>query len=152
MFITVLTVLLLAKFGVSTPYTNCGSKLGLLKSAKIFDCDDNQEHGCYVKTGTKQNVEISFKLYDPIKELTSVVLGTVYTIADSITAPLPMENNNACKDSGLSCPLDKNKPYTYKTTIEIPRNTYQTLLKLEWKLKDESNTTAICVSLKANLT
>lgn len=52
---------------------------------------------------------------DKLDKVKSVVHGVILGIP--IEFPLP--NPDACKDSGLTCPLEKDKNYEYLTTLPI---------------------------------
>lgn len=52
---------------------------------------------------------------DDVPEVTTVVHG----IISGIKMPFPLKNPDACVDSGLVCPLQKNVNYEYMQTLPV---------------------------------
>lgn len=50
--------------------------------------------------------------------MTTVVHGIIM----GVEMPFPLTNPNACVDSGLACPLEKEKSYEYAQTLPVLRS------------------------------
>lgn len=53
-----------------------------------------------------------------VPEVTTVVHGIIM----GVEMPFPLTNPNACVDSGLACPLEKEKSYEYAQTLPVLRS------------------------------
>jgi len=54
-----------------------------------------------------------------LDEDTPGATAVVHGIIAGVPVPFPIPNPDACKDSGLTCPLNNGKQYTYATNIFI---------------------------------
>lgn len=52
---------------------------------------------------------------DNVPDVTTIVHGIIM----GVEMPFPLTNPNACKDSGIVCPLEKDKNYAYKQTLPV---------------------------------
>lgn len=52
---------------------------------------------------------------DSVPEVSTVVHGIIM----GVEMPFPLANPDACVDSGLSCPLEKDKSYEYLQTLPV---------------------------------
>lgn len=52
---------------------------------------------------------------DSVPEVTTIVHGIIM----GVEMPFPLSNPNACIDSGIVCPLEKDKIYAYKQTLPV---------------------------------
>lgn len=53
-----------------------------------------------------------------IQNVTTVVHGVIL----GVEMPFPLQNPNACLDSGLTCPLEKSKEFEYVQTLPVLRS------------------------------
>ena len=78
----------------------------------IEPCTNPKE--CELKKGGTSSVTIKFASTSPSKTLTSSVWARV-----GAWFPYPMPKSNACKYSGVPCPLKPNEEVTYNYKMEI---------------------------------
>lgn len=61
------------------------------------------------------NIECKNFADSAAKNLTVSVTG----IVNNVPVPFPLPSNNACFDSGLTCPLIPGQEYTYKLRVPV---------------------------------
>lgn len=52
---------------------------------------------------------------EAVKSATAVVHGIVF----GVPMPFPLDNPDACKNSGMTCPLGPGKQYTYTNNVYV---------------------------------
>lgn len=52
---------------------------------------------------------------DSVAKVTTIVHGIIL----GVEMPFPLPNPDGCVDSGLSCPLEKDKQYAYVATLPV---------------------------------
>ena len=62
---------------------------------------------------------------EQVEKATAVVHGVI----KGIPIPFPLDNPNACENSGLVCPLKPNKADSYTTVLQI-KSMYPSVSKL----------------------
>lgn len=55
---------------------------------------------------------------DNIEQVTTVVHGVIL----GVEMPFPLQNPDACKDSGVTCPLKNGENYEYVQTLPVLRS------------------------------
>lgn len=106
---------------------------------------------------------------DKVERVKSIVHGVILGIP--IAFPLP--NPDACVDSGLTCPLEKDKEYEYLTTlpvlgsypkvgeysffvfVQIQSRSLISFLQLKvlvrWELQNENGEDVVCIEVPARI-
>ncbi|KAK3732027.1 hypothetical protein QZH41_019121, partial [Actinostola sp. cb2023] len=73
------------------------------------------EQPCQLKRGTKVNVKATFIPHENVTDGESSVHGKVM----GFWVPFPLPNPQACKDSGIKCPMVAGETYTYSADLDI---------------------------------
>lgn len=120
-----------------------GSKIGRFSNVSVSDCDMTKS-SCVLHRNTNATIGVNFNLGMPLsntnnsskwkvdlcfiiiylRHLVGVnevdkVQSLVHGVILGIPIPFPLPNPDACKDSGLTCPLEKDKNYEYVTTLPV---------------------------------
>lgn len=67
--------------------------------------------------------------------------------------PFPIENSNACKDSGLTCPIKSGQDNNFNLKIKVKDSFPAINVGVKVELKDEkSNKNIVCFTFNAKLT
>ncbi|XP_067682438.1 NPC intracellular cholesterol transporter 2 homolog a-like [Haliotis asinina] len=101
----------------------------------------------YLKRGTSVAFDVSFKTNVDVTSATAVVHGEIA----GVDVPFPLDNPNACKDCGLTCPLKTGIGYKYAAVIPV-KSMYPTVrLVVKWQLNDDKGNKVWCVELPADI-
>ncbi|ESN98367.1 hypothetical protein HELRODRAFT_84805, partial [Helobdella robusta] len=102
---------------------------------------------CILTRGHNASFEIDFIPSETVSSATAVVHG----IIDHIPVPFGIDNPNACVKSGLTCPLEAGKFYTYTTTLFIKEQYPALRLIVKWELQDSAKKDILCILLGAEI-
>ncbi|CAD5118767.1 DgyrCDS7443 [Dimorphilus gyrociliatus] len=132
--------LILAAAYCKTPWVPCpdASKAGTPKNVVVPDCNSVP---CKLKKGTDVSFAVEFESKETAANLTAVVHG----ILGSLPVPFPLSNPNACKDSGIQCPIKMNQKYKYNQKISISKSYPTISVKVKWELKDSAHKDLFCI-------
>ncbi|VEN41020.1 unnamed protein product [Callosobruchus maculatus] len=136
---TLACVLLVVSFScVCLAFKDCGSKGG---SVQLVDVDGCTKGRCPFNRGTEATVKFTFKSDVKEDKLKALVHGIIAHVA----VPFPLPNENACKDSGIKCPIESGNTYTYVATLPVLKEYPQISLDVKFELKNENDEDLICV-------
>lgn len=126
----------------TTSYKDCGSGLSKVASFTIGNCPDGKKP-CEIKRGSNSWVEVKFIPYTRSKNLTCQLLAVL------MDDPIEWEvkRPDACKNSGISCPLLKGQKYTYYNELIIDESIPLVELPFRFVLKNENNETVVCTEV-----
>ncbi|XP_030384253.1 NPC intracellular cholesterol transporter 2 homolog a [Scaptodrosophila lebanonensis] len=127
-------------------FTDCGSKTGKFTRVVIEGCDTTKSE-CILKRNTTVSFSIDFSLAEEATAVKTVVHGRVL----GIDMPFPLHNPDACKDSGLHCPLEKNETYRYTATLPVLQSYPRVSVLVKWELQDQNNVDIVCVEIPAKI-
>lgn len=99
-----------------------------------------------LKKGTVVQIDFQFQSYNSQSALTSVVHGQ---ISGSPWIPFPLGNKDACKDSGLTCPISANTTLNYKPVLNVLSEYPNVNVIVKWQLQDANKADIFCVVLPA---
>ncbi|KAG5674159.1 hypothetical protein PVAND_004143 [Polypedilum vanderplanki] len=121
---------------------NCDTEAeGKFTRVTVTDCDESQER-CILKKGTNATITIDFELdVETENEVKAVCFGKL----GALEVPFKLPNPNACKDSGLECPLKKNVAYTYEASFPILKVYPKVNVDVKYELKNKENKNIVCV-------
>ncbi|XP_013136334.1 PREDICTED: ecdysteroid-regulated 16 kDa protein [Papilio polytes] len=140
-----ITVLLLASVQAKF-YTDCGSKLSTLQKVDVSGCTDNAKE-CILKRNTNVTISLEFTPTKDIKNLETEVHGVIM----NLPVPFPLPQPDACKDTGLSCPLKAGEVANYKSTLPVLKSYPKVKVDVKWELKfDEEDVVCILIPAKIN--
>ncbi|XP_034101125.1 NPC intracellular cholesterol transporter 2 homolog a [Drosophila albomicans] len=146
--LTLSLVLLLALMQLSgaLEFHDCGSKTGKFTQVIIEGCDTTKSE-CVLKRNTNVSISIDIALAEVASAVKTVVHGKVL----GIEMPFPLSNPDACQDSGLKCPLEKNETYRYTATLPVLKSYPKVSVLVKWELQDQNNVDIVCVEIPARI-
>ncbi|VVC93421.1 ecdysteroid-regulated 16 kDa protein-like [Leptidea sinapis] len=139
--LTVLLASVNAKF-----YTDCGSKLASVQDMTVSGCSPDAKE-CVLKRNSNATFSIDFTPAADTKTLETVVHGIIM----DLPVPFPLPQPDACKDSGISCPLKAGQPAKYKTTLPVLRSYPKVRVNVKWELQNEKGEDLVCLLIPARI-
>ena len=76
---------------------------------------------CLLKKGEKQSIIVKFNPQYNVTKLKTIVYGGQHSLFGRLWVPFYLPNSNACRYSGLQCPLAVDEEETYKFTIDVSK-------------------------------
>lgn len=103
-----------------------------------------------LKKGTEVSVDFHFHPDVDETKLTSKVSAKLNSFTPWI--PFPLGNPDACKSSGLTCPLKHNVDVDFAPVLEV-KTMYPSLdsIFIKWALVDGSGATVFCLTIPARI-
>ncbi|XP_047028603.1 ecdysteroid-regulated 16 kDa protein [Helicoverpa zea] len=127
-------------------YTDCGSKLATVQKVEVSGCDAKNAE-CVLRRNTNATFSIDFTPYKETKEVVTIVHGVIM----NLPVPFPLPQPDACKDSGLTCPLREEQSSSYHTTMPILKSYPRVKVDVKWELKDENDEDLVCILIAAKI-
>ncbi|XP_002741349.1 NPC intracellular cholesterol transporter 2-like [Saccoglossus kowalevskii] len=125
-------------------YKDCGSVMGSIQSVEVSPCSSEP---CVFKKSSNVTITIHFTAKEAVTKATSSVHG----IIGGVPIPFPLPQPDACKDSGLKCPLVSGQAYDFQQQLEV-KSSYPSLkLVVEWEIKDQANKDIVCIEVPAQI-
>jgi Niemann-Pick C2 protein len=112
---------------------------------EVAGCD--QQDRCVLPGGSNITFSLNFIPNVASHTLKAVVHGVIATIP----VPFHVPNPDACKNSGLECPLIAGKEYHYSTTIPVLKSYPKMALSVKWELVTDKNQDTICIIIPAQI-
>lgn len=122
-----------------------GSQKGKVVSVAVSGCD--QTPVCSLKRGQNATFSIGFVINEDASSATAVVHG----IIEHVPVPFPLDNPDACKNSGLDCPLTNSTTYKYTNSVFVKTSYPSIRLVVRYELVDPSKNDIICIELPAEI-
>lgn len=119
---------------VVTP-EHCG---GEFKEVRVDPCP---EVPCKFQKGKSVRIEVDFIPKESFEKVQASFKGEV---TPNTWLPLPGFKKDACSRSGLQCPLEAGKTYTFSKTIRVLPAFPSLETKAECRLKGDNGTTIFC--------
>ncbi|XP_071962219.1 NPC intracellular cholesterol transporter 2-like [Antedon mediterranea] len=133
------TILLFISFTFSTKvaFKNCPDTKSDVTAVDVVPCPADP---CQIKRGSSVALKVTFK------ELlnATAVQSKVYGYIDGVKVPFPLNNPDACKDSGLKCPLAAAQTYTFNSSLPVKSIYPKIKLVAEWQLVDGNGVQEFC--------
>jgi Niemann-Pick C2 protein len=114
---------------------------GKVTAIRVAGCENVPV--CSMKRGYNASISIDFVINEDTTSAKSVVHG----IVAGIPVSFPLPNPDACKDSGVKCPLKKGTTYTYSTIIPIKKEYPCIKLVVKWELQDQNSKDIFCIEM-----
>ncbi|XP_065363394.1 NPC intracellular cholesterol transporter 2 homolog a [Calliphora vicina] len=127
-------------------FTDCGSKTGKFTKVVVSDCDTTKNE-CILKRNSSVSITIDFSLAEDVTSIKTVVHGKVM----GVEMPFHLQNPDACVDSGLKCPLEKDETYEYTATLPVLKAYPKVNVMVKWELKDQNGEDIVCVEIPAKI-
>uniref|UniRef100_A0A5S6QZM0 MD-2-related lipid-recognition domain-containing protein n=1 Tax=Trichuris muris TaxID=70415 RepID=A0A5S6QZM0_TRIMR len=121
-----------------TSFKDCGSTAGTIQNVTVEPCSNPSD--CELKKGTSPKIKIAFTP----NSLTTQLKAVVHGIVKGIPVPFPLPNPDACKDSGITCPLSAKVPAVYEQAFEIKKSYPSIGLLIRWELRNEQDKDVVC--------
>lgn len=128
-------------------FKDCGSKGGKVQSVG-FNGTCNAQKAAILKKGTYVQLQISVESGEVTNSLTSVVHG----IIGGVPIKFPLGNPNACVSCNITCPVQKDKQYTYAPVIHVLDSYPGIGLIVKWELVDGKKSDFICIKIPVVIT
>lgn len=127
-------------------FKDCGSKQGALVSA-MYNGTCSQGHAM-LKRGTVASID--FKFHADVTEATlkSKVAGK---IGELPFVPFPLSNPDACKNSGLTCPVAANVDVDYSPSLSVLKAYPLLNVIVRWELQDANGADVFCALIPATI-
>ncbi|OWR43085.1 ecdysteroid-regulated 16 kDa protein [Danaus plexippus] len=126
-------------------YTDCGSKLATVKNVGVSGCAEDAKE-CVLRRNTNATISVDFVPSTDVESLETVVHGIIM----NLPVPFPMPQPDACKDSGLNCPLKAGEEAFYKTTMPVLKSYPRVKVEVKWELKNDSGD-YVCIMIPAKI-
>ncbi|XP_064535471.1 NPC intracellular cholesterol transporter 2 homolog a [Drosophila montana] len=140
------SLLLAMQLGKALEFQDCGSKTGKFTQVTIEGCDTTKAE-CVLRRNTNVSITIDFALAETASAVKTVVHGKIL----GIEMPFPLNNPNACLNSGLKCPLEKNEAYRYTATLPVLKSYPKVSVLVKWELQDQNSVDIVCVEIPAKI-
>nr|QJI08243.1 Niemann Pick type C [Histia rhodope] len=127
-------------------YRDCGTKLATVENVGVSGCKDSATQ-CVLRRNTNATISIEFTPTQELKAVEAVVHG----ILMNLPVPFPLPQPDACKDSGLTCPLAANQKVKYVTSLPILKSYPQITVDVKWELLTDDDEEVLCVIIPAKI-
>jgi Niemann-Pick C2 protein len=132
---------------VGSPFKDCGSQESQVSNVDIQNCPDGSQI-CDLKKGTNASIGITFTTNSDISAINVLIHG----IIAGVPVPFPAPQPDACKDSGLTCPLSAKGTYSYMVQLPILTSYPAVKLTVKWELVDgNTKNDIVCVIIPAEI-
>uniref|UniRef100_A0A131Z5U5 Niemann-Pick C2 protein n=1 Tax=Rhipicephalus appendiculatus TaxID=34631 RepID=A0A131Z5U5_RHIAP len=92
---------------------------------------------CHFKKGKPLKLEVDFVAAESFQKLEMKLRGE---LSNKVWLPFPGFRKNACKNSGLTCPLEVGKSYTLQSTLNVLSSFPSVDANVEWSMKGDNKT------------
>lgn len=117
-------------------FEDCGSEVGVIKELNVIPCPVQP---CRLQKGQSYSVNVTFTSTTQSHTSVAVVHGIVL----GVPVPFPIPESDGCK-SGISCPIQKDKTYSYMNKLPV-KNEYPSIkLVVKWELQDDNGHRLFC--------
>ncbi|KAM4853144.1 NPC intracellular cholesterol transporter 2 isoform 1-T2 [Thomomys bottae] len=117
-------------------FKDCGSAVGVIKEINVSPCPIQP---CQLDKGQSYSVNVTFTSNTQSKNSTALVRGILF----GVPVPFPIPEADGCK-SGISCPIQKDKTYSYLNKLPVKSEYPSMKLVVEWLLQDDKNRNLFC--------
>nr|ACO09278.1 Epididymal secretory protein E1 precursor [Osmerus mordax] len=128
---------------VPVKYLDCGSAVGKVSMVDINPCPTQP---CQLHKGQSYAVNVTFSSEVQSDTSKAVVHGGIAGVP--IPFPIPIEDG--CK-SGISCPIQKQKSYTYVNQLPVKAEYPSLKLVVEWELRDDTGKDLFCIKFPVQI-
>ncbi|XP_077528062.1 ecdysteroid-regulated 16 kDa protein-like [Haemaphysalis longicornis] len=123
-----------------------GSSLAVYDDVKHEKCggdfagvriDPCPELPCHFKKGKPLKLEVDFVATESFQKLEMKLRGE---LSNKVWLPFPGFRKNACKNNGLTCPLEVGTSYTLRSTLNVLSSFPSVDANVEWSMKGDNKT------------
>nr|QWT69286.1 Niemann-Pick type C2-1 protein [Neoseiulus barkeri] len=130
----------------ASPYSQCSPAAGQIASVAVKDCSDDVST-CILHRGTDAQITINFT---PQVDANNVIVKA-YGIIGGVPLPYPLNNNNACQNSGITCPVKAGTPITYSQSFKVEKFYPALSLNVKWTLVNANGEELLCVMIPVKI-
>ncbi|XP_036406239.1 NPC intracellular cholesterol transporter 2-like [Megalops cyprinoides] len=138
----------LALFSVASAelvkFIDCGSAEGKVITVDIQPCPTQP---CQLHKGQSYGVNVTFSSAVESQTSKAVVHGVIL----KVPVPFPIPNDDGCQ-SGITCPIQKQKVYSYVNKLPVKTQYPSIKLVVEWELRDDSGKDLFCIKFPVQIT
>ncbi|TEA32574.1 hypothetical protein DBR06_SOUSAS4910062 [Sousa chinensis] len=117
-------------------FKDCGSGVGVIKEVNV---NPYSTQPCQLHKGQSYSVSVTFTSSTQSQSSKAMVRGIVMGFA----IPFPIPELDGCK-SGISCPIEKDKTYSYLNKLPVKSEYPSVKLVVEWELTDDNDQRLFC--------
>jgi len=117
---------------IDVKFKDCGSQVGVVSSVSVEPCSAQP---CKLPKGKNYTIGVTFTSAETTSLLHSKVYGTVL----GLKVPFSLPQADGCTDSGITCPVQKGKQYTYTSTLPLSQSYPNVKVLVEWDLMDHES-------------
>ncbi|KAM6170854.1 NPC intracellular cholesterol transporter 2 [Erethizon dorsatum] len=117
-------------------YKDCGSQVGIIKEVNVSPCPTQP---CELDKGQTYSVNVTFTSNTQSINSTALVHGVLF----KVSIPFPIPEPDGCK-SGISCPIQKDKTYSYLNKLPVKSEYPDIKLVVKWELQDDKEQNLFC--------
>lgn len=126
---------------------DCGSNLGKFVDVTISTCKATDPF-CKIYRGKNATLNIDFIA----QKSDSAVKAIAHGEYSGMEIAWPLNQPDACKNSGLVCPLQPGKTYRYSITFPISKAFPPVHVGVKWELQDENlSDDIICIEFPVKI-
>ncbi|KAK8774502.1 NPC intracellular cholesterol transporter 2-like [Amblyomma americanum] len=92
---------------------------------------------CHFQKGKPLKLQVDFVAAENIQKLEMKLRGE---LSNGVWLPFPGFRKNACKNNGLTCPLEAGKSYTLESTLNVLSSFPSVDANVEWSMKGDNKT------------
>ncbi|XP_060790216.1 NPC intracellular cholesterol transporter 2-like [Neoarius graeffei] len=124
-------------------FADCGSTVGTVAKVDVTPCP---QQPCQLHKGQSYAVNVTFTSATDSQTSKAVVHGVV----SGIPIPFPIPNDDGCK-SGIQCPIQKQKTYSYVNQLPVKAEYPSIKLVVEWELADDASKDLFCIKFPVQI-
>uniref|UniRef100_A0A8C9DQ48 NPC intracellular cholesterol transporter 2 n=1 Tax=Prolemur simus TaxID=1328070 RepID=A0A8C9DQ48_PROSS len=113
-----------------------GSVVGVIKEVNVSPCSTQP---CQLSKGQSYSINVTFTS----NTLSKSSKASVHGIIMGVPVPFPIPEPDGCK-SGISCPIQKDKTYSYLNKLPVKSEYPSIKLVVEWELRDDQDQRLFC--------
>uniref|UniRef100_A0A2K6GAB9 NPC intracellular cholesterol transporter 2 n=1 Tax=Propithecus coquereli TaxID=379532 RepID=A0A2K6GAB9_PROCO len=117
-------------------FKDCGSVVGVIKEVNVSPCSTQP---CQLSKGQSYSINVTFTSNTLSKSSKAFVHGIIM----GVPVPFPIPEPDGCK-SGISCPIQKDKTYSYLNKLPVKSEYPSIKLVVEWELRDDQDQRLFC--------
>nr|WLK26363.1 NPC2-a [Neoseiulus californicus] len=130
----------------ASPYSQCTPAAGQITSVKVKDCSDDVDT-CILQRGTDAEIAIDFTSTVNADS----VMVKAYGIIGGIPLPYPLNDTDACKNSGITCPVKSGTPLQYTKSFKVEKFYPAIGLQVKWTLVNAKGEELLCVMIPVKI-
>jgi len=126
-------------------WKDCGSSKANISMVSVTNCDSTPV--CILKQGSSYTISVHFTPSESVTSAKTVVHGVV----EGIPVPFPVDNPDACKDCGMTCPVSSGTSVSYHSSIAVKSSYPKIKVVVKWEVKDQNSVDLACITLPAQI-